>query len=422
MLGILAVVAATACVVGAFTLLGQHDLRTNQILTAKREQTDADMKRLEDDTRKIMRELGFNLLILPKDQNLSDLYADNFAAKTMPEEFAAKLAQSKIATINHVLPSLQRKIKWPEKDCTIILFGTRGELPMAAGNEKKPLLELVPPGKVVLGHELYRSLSIKVGDELVLLGRTFTVEKLHPERGNADDITIYVNLKVAQELLDLPGQINAIKALECNCAADRLSQIRNDVEQILPDTQVTELASQSLARAEARNRAAKAREDALQAETVHREQLRIEQETFAAVLVPLVVAGALIGIAVLTWINVRDRRVEIGTLRAIGWKRRQVFVLILGKAILQGCLGAVVGCVIGTLVGMLLQEAVTPETITANAASGMTAAKVNPFSAVDLRVWLVVVAATPLLTSLASWLPALVAARRDPAVVLSEGY
>src|SRR5947209_2991299 len=93
-LGVLAVWAATSCVIGAFTLLRRHDLRTEQILAAKADATQAEMQKLEDDTRKTMRELGFNLLILPKNQNLSDLYANDFAAKTMPEEYAEKLAKS----------------------------------------------------------------------------------------------------------------------------------------------------------------------------------------------------------------------------------------------------------------------------------------------------------------------------------------
>ena len=415
-LGVLAVVAATGSVVGAFTLLRRHDLRTEQILAAKEAETAAEMKKLEDDTRKITRELGFNLLILPKDQNLGDLYADDFAARTMPEEYAERLAKSNIATINHVLPSLQRKLKWPERERTIILFGTRGELPMAVGNEKKPLLELVPPGQVVLGHELHRSLHLQPGDKLTLLGREFSVAKLQPERGNADDITVYMNLKESQELLDMPGKINAIKALECNCAdKDRKGHVRWDVEKILPDTQVTELATQALARAEARNRAEQAAKDSVKSEEKHRDHLRVEQESFAAILVPLVVGVALVVIGVLTFINVRERSVEIGTLRAIGWRRRHVFVLFLGKAILIGVLGAALGCVAGTFVGLLLKEPAA----TASALSLLGEPSLWAIS--DPRLWLVVLAATPVLTALASWVPALFAARQDPAVVLSQG-
>ncbi|HZZ72098.1 MAG TPA: ABC transporter permease [Pirellulales bacterium] len=414
LLGVLAVVAATACVVGAFTLLRRHDLRTEQVLSAKADATKADMAKLEDDTRKIMRDLGFNLLILPKDQNLNDLYANDYAAKTMPEDYASKLAQSKLASINHVLPSLQRKLKWPEQDRTIILFGTRGELRMASGSEKKPILDLVPPGKMMLGYELQRSLKAQPGDKLTLLGREFTVSKLLPEKGNADDITVYLNLAEAQDLLDMKGQINAIKALECNCAKDRFATIREDVMQVLPDTQVTELASQALARAEQRNRAAKAAHDSLEREKAHRLVLRQEQENFAAILVPLVIVGALILVGVLMLMNVRERAVEIGTLRAIGWKRRYVFVLFLGKAVLLGLLGAMLGCLLGSLVGMFLKEP-------ALAAGPPLTDAADLWKMIDPRLWLIVAAATPLLTAMASWLPALLAARQDPAIVLSRG-
>ena len=79
---------------------------------------------------------------------------------------------------------------------------------------------------------------------------------MQPQRGNQDDITLWINLREAQQILGKEGRINAIQALECNCAADRLGQIRDDIGRVLPDTQVIEFSSQALARAEARNRAA----------------------------------------------------------------------------------------------------------------------------------------------------------------------
>ena len=64
------------------------------------------MAKLKDDTRKAMLKLGFNVVILPKDQNLSDWYADDYASKYMPEEYVTKLANSRVVTVRHFLPSL----------------------------------------------------------------------------------------------------------------------------------------------------------------------------------------------------------------------------------------------------------------------------------------------------------------------------
>jgi cell division protein FtsX len=448
-LALLSVLTAVGCLVAVLTLLHRHDLQTAQLVAAKEAETAArmaeverstsermaafeketavKMKQLEDDYRKIMRNLSFNVLILPKDQNLADLFADDFASKYMPESYADKLAKASVVTINHLLPSLQQRLKWPEQERTIILLGVRGEVPILHADPKKPLLQPVPRGSVVVGYELHRSLKLKVGDDLRLLGRDFKVHQLKPPSGSKDDITLFINLAEAQELLDRKGQINAILALECNCSADRLDRVREEISAILPDTQVVEFASQALTRAEARNRAAAEAKESLKRaaalaqrekdetaawaqETIastkaDRAELRQKQEATGNILVPLVLAGCIVWLAVLAFNNVRERRTEIGILRALGLKSSHVFVLFLSKAALVGFIGAALGYLAGSFIGMVLGE---------------------PLPAADWSVLvspallLAVLAAAPLLCALASYVPALTAARQDPAVVLRE--
>jgi putative ABC transport system permease protein len=134
-LGLLAVALAVGTLVGALTLLHGHDLRTQHLLARKEAETKEKMAALNDDVRKAMLRLGFNLVILPKGQNLGDWYADDYASKYMPEEYVTKLAHSGIMTVRHLLPSLQQKVKWPEKKRTIILVGTRGEVPDLHANQ-----------------------------------------------------------------------------------------------------------------------------------------------------------------------------------------------------------------------------------------------------------------------------------------------
>src|SRR5262245_12194865 len=126
-LALLSVLAAVGCLVAELTLLRRHDLQTAHLVAQKEaetaarmktmeEETAARMKALQDDYRKIMLNLGFNVLVLPKDQNLSDLFAEDFASKYMPEEYADRLGKSGVATINHLLPSLMQRVKWPEQE------------------------------------------------------------------------------------------------------------------------------------------------------------------------------------------------------------------------------------------------------------------------------------------------------------------
>lgn len=407
-LALLSVCVAIGCLIGALTLLAADEIRTNEILAERQEEVKKASAELEDATRKIMKGLGFNILILPKDQDLNELHTEGTISKTMPEEYATRLGNSRVVTINHLLPMVSAKLKWKEmKDQTIILVGTRGEVPIMHRSPKKPILDHVPEGSMVVGHQLHTRHKLSVGDKVTLLGEEFEITECYDERGTVDDSTVWLNLGQAQRLLGKENLVNAILALECNCATiDRLAEVRNEIAGILPGTQVIERGSQALARAEARNKAAEAAKDALERERTHRAQMRQQREGFASVLVPLVIVGCAVWISILAFGNVRQRSSEIGILRAIGVRSFQIVAIFLGKALFVGILGGAVGYVSGLAVAVTWSELpLTAET----------------WSRLFVPAWLVVaVVVAPLLSGLASWIPAMLAARQDPAIVLQE--
>jgi len=399
---LLSITVAVASLVGALTALRSHDVRTDQIIADKEAATQAQMAKLEDDYRKIMKELGFNVLILPRDQDLNDLYANQHASVTMPESYVDTLANCGLMTIRHLLPNLQQKVQWPEQRRTIILTGVRGEVPLAHRRPLEPILLPVPPGAAILGHELHTSLQLSKGDRLELLGQTFTVSACNPERGNKDDITIWIDLRTSQELLKKPGQITGIHALKCHCYGERLGKIRGDIERLLPETRVIEFASEIITRAEARDRAADMARSALAAERANRARLRNEREAFAAVLVPLVIFASGVWIGSLCWLNARERQSEIGMLRAIGLGSGSILRLFLGKALIVGCVGALVGYPVGLAGSMIWGD-------------------VHDLSRLySLPVLLIGFGLAPVLSCLASWIPAMLAGQQDPAVILRE--
>lgn len=405
LLGLLSVSAAVGCLVGAMTLLHGNEIRTGQLLEEKQQEVQALGAQLEDSMRKITKGLGFNILVLPQNQDLNELHVEGTLSEAMSETLVDKLANSRIVTINHLLPIVTKKMRWEEYDRTIILTGTRGEVPQAHRDPKKPLLDHVPTGTMVVGYQLQQQAGMNKGDEVELLGKKFKITETYPERGTADDSTVWVNLAEAQEMLGMQNLVNAILALECNCATkDRLAEIRADIAEILPGTQVIERGPPALARAEARNKAKAAAQASLEQETVGRANLEAQHEKFAAVLVPLVVIGSGMWIGFLALGNVRQRSSEIGILRAIGLKSTEILQIFLGKAVLMGLGGAVVGYLVGFGIGVAWSELPAD-----------TEAAKQLF--VPSMVLLALVVA-PLLSGLASWLPAMLAARQDPAVIL----
>ena len=283
------------------------------LIRAQRFRTERQIAALDDEIRKITKAMGFNINILPSEQNLADFHANDFAEKTMPYEYVEVLANSpEILSVRHLRPALIRKLEWPEYQRQIILMGVSGVVPLSHVQNPKPLTEPVPNGELYLGSELARQLNLAVGEEVSLKGRRFRVGRIHEQRGTKDDITVWVDLAAAQDLLGLPDRINLIQALECNCATvDRLAQIEQEISQVLgTDVQVIELSTQAIARA-------RARED-VKAEgqrTLARMQRRATIH-----LVLLTLAGCIL-VGLLALANVRERRGEIGVLRAGGLHR-----------------------------------------------------------------------------------------------------
>ncbi len=392
-LGTLGVVIAVLGGLLGLSQLRAYDQETEQLAEDFSAKAEARMKKLEDEIRKSMKGLGFNIHIYPEGQEMAEVYAQGFASKTMPETYVSKLAESKIVLVNHLLPSLIQKIKWPERERTIVLVGIRGEVPIAHRDIKAPLIEPVEKGTVTIGFELAQSLDLSVDQEIALLGKTFKIGKIHGERGSADDITVWMHLQEMQAMLGLEGRINEIRALECNCASvDRLGEIRAEIGGILPNTQIIEIESRALARAEARNEAKRSSKEQLGQLQEDRRATRAARERMLAWILPTLLVVSMAWIAYLALSNVRERFTEIATLRTLGLGTSKMLGLFLGRAALQGLVGALVGLAAAWIFS-----------------DGLVATE-----------WLVAAIGAPVLAMAAAWLPCLVAASRDPADVLRQ--
>ena len=387
LVSLLAIVVLVGYAVGALTLI-----------RAQRERTEQRVAALDDEIRKITKSLGFNINILPADQNLADFHANDFGEKTMPFEHVQRLAESPdIVTINHLRPALIRKIEWQEQQRQIVLMGVAGVIPWThRSNPKKPMTEAVPTGTLNIGSVLGEQLQLKEGDTTQLNGLELKVNKIYPERGTKDDITVWIDLQAAQNMLELPDQINLIQALECNCASvDRLAEIEGEISQVLgSDVQVIELATKAIARA-------RARVD-VQAEgqiTVARMQDR------ATLLLVLLVLASSILVGLLALLNVWERQQEIGILRAIGTSTGSIMWMFLLKALFVGLIGAIIGYLIGFGIAVRLD--------------GQSANGLIVESLFDFRMMVFAILLAPIITIIASWVPAVFASNQDPATVLS---
>ncbi|MEI7905174.1 MAG: FtsX-like permease family protein [Candidatus Firestonebacteria bacterium] len=398
---LLSVILAVASLAASFTLLKAHDNKTEELIAAKEIETEDRMKAMGDDYRKIMKKLGFNLLIIPKSQNFADIYAEDYLDKYMPEEYVNILKKSKLSsTLQHLVPVLQKRIKWEEKERSIILAGVRGESLLSA---KESMFDPLGPGELAAGYEIHRSLGLKEKDTLFLLGREFKVTRLESEKGTKEDITVWINLGVAQQLLKKEGKINGIMALECFCPMSIIETIRKDIAGLLPDVQVIEFSSEVVTRAEARARAERAAVDSLEAEKAHRQAMRAEKEDFASIYVPLIILASALWTGILMLSNVRERRQEIGVLRALGAGSFSIAGMFLLKACFIGLAGSLFGYLAGIAAGRIIAGAAGPF-----------------ITYFDTGLFISVLVGTPLVAGAAALAPALLASAEDPAEILGQ--
>jgi putative ABC transport system permease protein len=369
-------------------------------------QTQDDLAQLENETRKLMIGMGFNLMIVNRNTDMSNFWAEDFATEDMPQEYIDRLARDeRLTLVTHLVATLQEKRDWQNRK--VLVVGYLPETPQPHkpatafakrwGEKRRPLGPDIAPGTVSLGHEL--GVGKKVGETIEVKGeqvtKQFKIARIWPEKGSKDDITIAMNLSDAQELLNKPGKINQIMALGCQCSGERLPKIRQQLADVLPETRVTEFESIALARAEQRD-----------AVKQSRQKVQGTLQTLAGVMTPVVVLASAIWVGLLALANVRERRAEIGLFRALGKGSGVIASLFLGKAVLLGLLGAGVGFSLGTWLAHWL---------------GVRILEVPAaYFSVDYGMLLVALFGAPLLSAVASYLPAVSALTQDPAVVLRD--
>ena len=403
-LGLVAVVAAATLFVAGPTLIRGYARESAGELQRMQEEADQEIANVEKRTRRIMRDLGFNLRIIHRNTDLTQLY-QNFVAFDMPQEYVQRLADSpEITKIVHLVASLKQMIDHNGRPR--LLAGFAPEATQSHIEKKSPMGFQIKRGTVFLGHEAGK--GYEVDQQIEVLDKTFQVAQILPQGGTRDkDIAIAMHLADAQELLGKPGRITEIVALGCKCKTlNRIDEIRQQLEFVLPEAQVVELGTKALARDDQRKLVEKYHQQAMGEYAAGREKISKLMSTAITITTPLVVLVCAVWVGLLTWSNVRERRSEIGILRALGKGTGNIASLFMGKAILMGLVGGAVGCGLGYAIARWF----------AVAALDVSVANFTP----ALDVLLSTLLGAPLVAAMATYLPTLAAIRQDPAIVLMD--
>ena len=402
-LSVLAIIAASTVFVAGPTLMDAYNQDTDEQVKAAEAKAAEEFRQLSDETRKIMLGMGFNLLIVHRDTDMAHFWAEDFSTKDMPEDYVNRLAKAKELTlVTHLVATLQEKIKW--NNDTVLVVGYLKETAQSHRKKKTPMGYDIQPGTVYLGHLLRH--GMEVGGTTEIGGKTFKIAKILDEKGSKEDITIAMHLSDAQSILKKEDRVNQILAIGCKCAGALLPKVRSELEGVLPETKITEFRSIALARVEQRDKVAERGKAAVGQIADLREGNRQKYEARAAVVMPLIVLACAIWVALLTLANVRERRGEIGIFRALGVGSMTIGSVFLGKAVLQGLIGAAIGLPLGLWLARW---------------AGIDVLGINPeYVALTKDVALYTILGAPIVAAMASYLPTLAAITQDPATILRE--
>ncbi|MFZ2257885.1 MAG: FtsX-like permease family protein [Clostridiaceae bacterium] len=198
------------------------------------------------------------------------------------------------------------------------------------GVETKPYAVKLADTELILGFETAQGLGLSAGDAVSVNGQPYQLTGILNKSGGDEDRLIFANLSSVQSLLGYEGSYSMIE-VSGFCNNCPIEDMTSQISDVLPNARVTALRQAALVREETIDRF----------------------ETFGSLFsVAALLMTVLSGITTMLS-SVNERTGEIGTFRAIGFRRGQILELIFGEAILISLLAGFMGYVVGTLVAKL---------------------------------------------------------------------
>jgi putative ABC transport system permease protein len=246
---------------------------------------------------------------------------------------------------------------------------------------------LVEPHSVILGQAAasrYRaegsSQPVQSGQTITVQGQSFTVVGVLKPAAALFDNSVVMPLATTQELFNRSDTVSAVIA--STTRAEDAEAIQAAVKEQFPSLQ-----------------ASSQKDIAKNADAV-----LVGQRSFFSLIDSTVVAVAVVVVTIVVVVAVMEQRREIGTLRAIGARRRRIFGMVIGESMILSLLGALVALPFSILVQGVLLPLSTAE-----------AADVGSLFTVGLlQSWVGTIGIAILIGILASLLPAWQAVRVDP--------
>ena len=276
-----------------------------------------------------LEKYGANILIVPRTENLSLTYGGislggvSFDMNEIHEKELLRVRSIKnAANVAAVGPLVLGVIQIQNR--RILLSG----IDFQSVKILKPWWQLngkIPDeNSVLLGAEIARILALDLGSTLEIKGRKFAVTGILNPTGSQDDQLVFTPLATAQRLLGKEGRISMaeVAALCTDCP---ITEMVRQIAAALPGAKV--MAIQQVVKGRMETMA------------------QMKQFSYGVSAVILLVGSLVVLVTMMG--SVRERTVEIGIFRAIGFRKRHVVHIVLLEAFVISGLAGIIGYIFG---------------------------------------------------------------------------
>ena len=281
-------------------------------LTAQRSLSSSSESQVHD----LAHKLGKNMLVVPSTTDLSEFYAMEYGDSDVPDSYPDRILNSELRqSISLIQSRLYGNIE--PRGIPLVLVG---EQTIRRG----AVLDLFSSDRVTLGETASTQLGLQRSGTLEVNGLQMTVDGVTTTPPDGLDVGVFGQLDLAQDALDRPGDINAMRLAGCWCRVD-VPKLASQVEDLLPDTHAVTIAG----------------------------MLKAQKGTVATAKrnskVTLGVSVLLIGAIVILLMSSQVKRQirQIGLLLATGSSPWFIVLLFVAKAGVIGILGGLGGYLLG---------------------------------------------------------------------------
>ncbi len=206
---------------------------------------------------------------------------------------------------------------------------------------------------LIAGKKAADILGLHTGDTATVNKKKMTVTGILAETGSQDDSMIFMKLETAQSLLGKEGKITMVEVAAL-CNACPISEMAAQISEIMPEADVK----------------------ALQQVVAGRLNTLSQIKSVSLTLSGIILCIGILVVFVTMMSNVRERRSEIGILRAIGYRKSHVISIILIETGLLSAAGGIAGYAAGSIAARIFASiASDPEPLMLHSSpSGVAAA------------------------------------------------